>query len=83
MKRTNTCNELTAADNGKEVSLIGWVQSVRDHGGILFVDLRDRDGITQIVFHPEAANVYEKVQKLKDDMNLLREKIKAIDAENK
>ena len=60
MKRTNTCNELTAADKGKEVSLIGWVQSVRDHGGILFIDLRDRDGITQVVFHPEAANVYER-----------------------
>lgn len=67
MKRTNTCNELTAADKGKEVSLIGWVQSVRDHGGILFIDLRDRDGITQVVFHPEAANVYEKAQKLKDE----------------
>ena len=67
MKRTNTCNELTAADKGKEVSLIGWVQSVRDHGGILFIDLRDREGITQVVFHPEAKNVYEKAQKLKDE----------------
>jgi len=67
MKRTNTCNELTASDNGKEVMLIGWVQSVRDHGGILFIDLRDREGITQVVFHPEATNVYEKAQKLKDE----------------
>lgn len=67
MKRTNTCNELTAKDAGKEVTLIGWVKSVRDHGGILFVDLRDRDGITQIVFHPENSTVYEKAQKLKDE----------------
>ena len=67
MKRTNTCNELTSKDAGKEVTLIGWVKSVRDHGGILFVDLRDRDGITQIVFHPENAAVYEKAQKLKDE----------------
>jgi len=67
MKRTNTCNELTSADAGKEVSLIGWVQSVRDHGGILFVDLRDRDGITQAVFHPESKAVYEKAQRLKDE----------------
>ncbi len=67
MKRTNTCNELTLADKGKEVSLIGWVQSVRDHGGILFVDLRDRDGITQVVFHPETASVYQTAQKLRDE----------------
>lgn len=67
MKRTNTCNELTLADKGKDVSLIGWVQSVRDHGGILFIDLRDRCGVTQAVFRPEAAGVYEKAQKLKDE----------------
>ena len=66
MKRTNTCNELTAADKGKSVSLIGWVQSVRDHGGIIFVDLRDREGITQVVFHPECP-VYQTAQKLKDE----------------
>lgn len=66
MKRTNTCNELTAADNGKSVSLIGWVQSVRDHGGIIFVDLRDREGLTQAVFHPECP-VYQTAQKLKDE----------------
>lgn len=66
MKRSNTCNELTAADAGKSVSLIGWVQSVRDHGGIIFVDLRDREGVTQVVFHPESA-VYQAAQKLKDE----------------
>lgn len=67
MKRTHTCNQLTSADAGTEVTLIGWVESVRDHGGILFVDLRDREGITQVVFHPEVKNVYEKAQKLKDE----------------
>ena len=67
MKRTNTCNELTAANAGSDVVLIGWVNSVRDHGGILFVDLRDREGITQVVFHPDAKEVYEKAQKLKDE----------------
>lgn len=66
MKRTNTCNELTSADKGKSVTLIGWVQSVRDHGGIIFVDLRDREGITQVVFHPECT-VYRDAQKLKDE----------------
>lgn len=67
MKRTNTCNELTAADAGRDVVLIGWVNSVRDHGGILFVDLRDREGITQVVFHPDVKTVYEQAQKLKDE----------------
>ena len=66
MKRTNNCNELTASDKGRQVSLIGWVPSVRDHGGILFVDLRDREGITQIVFHPECP-AYGDAQKLKDE----------------
>jgi len=52
MRRTNTCGELTKKDVGKKVVLDGWTQSRRDHGGLIFIDLRDRHGLTQIVFDP-------------------------------
>ena len=54
-KRTHTNGELTLADNGKEVCLMGWVQYRRDHGGLIFIDLRDRYGLTQVVFSPDTA----------------------------
>jgi aspartyl-tRNA synthetase len=53
LRRSHSCNELRAADNGVEVVLMGWVQRRRDHGGLIFVDLRDREGLTQVVFNPE------------------------------
>ena len=52
MHRSHTCNELTAKNIGQEVILAGWVSNRRDHGGIIFIDLRDRYGLTQIVFDP-------------------------------
>ena len=53
-RRTRTCGELTRRNSSQQATLMGWVHRMRDHGGVLFVDLRDRYGITQIVFRPDA-----------------------------
>ncbi len=67
MKRTHNCSELRASNAGETVCLSGWVDSVRDHGGILFVDLRDREGLTQVVLDPQNTALKELFVKIKPE----------------
>jgi len=68
VRRTHTCFELTSKNIGESVVLSGWVHSKRDHGSLIFIDLRDRYGITQIVFNPEINNkIYLQAKNLKSE----------------
>lgn len=67
MLRSHTCGELRLPDEGKTVTLCGWVHRRRDHGGLIFVDLRDRYGFTQIVFHPEKKGTFAAAEKIRPE----------------
>ncbi len=65
-RRTHHCGELTASQIGESVTLCGWISRLRDHGGLIFINLRDRWGLTQAVIHPdEAGDIYSMAKRLK------------------
>jgi len=71
IKRTHYCGHLRAADAGKDVVLMGWVHRRRDHGGVIFVDLRDREGIVQVVFNPEVqADAHREAHRIRSEFVL-------------
>ncbi len=63
-KRTNTCGELTPVDIDKKVTLNGWVSQIRDLGGVIFINIRDRYGVTQLTFNPENSKAYDVAKQL-------------------
>ena len=68
LKRSHSCNDLAVENVGEVVTLMGWVLRRRDHGGVIFIDLRDRWGITQVVFNPEVhAEVHDKAHQLRSE----------------
>lgn len=66
-KRTHNCGELTAVNTGEEIILNGWVATRRDLGGVIFIDLRDRHGITQIVFNETDKELHERAEQLRGE----------------
>lgn len=71
MLRTHTCGELRKENGGQQVTLAGWVHSRRDHGGLIFIDLRDHYGVTQVVFHPDQKEAFAQAEQVRSEWVLL------------
>src|SRR5271154_1951981 len=82
LRRTHTCGELRAADAGQRAVLMGWVHRRRDLGGVIFIHLRDRDGVAQLVFHADTnADLHSKVDMLSSEYVIAAEGVVALRTE--
>ena len=66
-KRDHHCGQLTKQEAGQEVALCGWVATRRDHGGLIFIDLRDRSGVVQVVIDPAAGESFKKAEAVRSE----------------
>ena len=68
LRRTHRCGELRREQTSQQVVLMGWVHRRRDHGGLIFIDLRDREGMVQVVFNPQVAvDTHAKASRLRNE----------------
>ena len=65
--RSHYCGEVTKALLNESVKLTGWVHRRRDHGGVIFIDLRDREGLVQVVFHPDNKDIFKLAEALRNE----------------
>ncbi|MBN2700901.1 MAG: aspartate--tRNA ligase, partial [Methylothermaceae bacterium] len=65
--RTHRCGELNATHIGQEVELCGWVHRRRDHGGVIFIDLRDREGLVQVVVDPSMPEAFARAEEIRSE----------------
>ena len=68
--RTHYCGDLSAALVGQSVTLAGWAQRRRDHGGIIFIDLRDREGLAQVVCDPDRVDAFKTAERVRGEFVL-------------
>ena len=68
--RTHYCGQVNEALIGQTVSVAGWVSRRRDHGGVIFVDLRDREGLLQVVFDPDRAEIFREMERVRSEFVL-------------
>src|SRR5258706_10397041 len=68
--RTHYCGELSAALVGQTVTLAGWAHRRRDHGGVIFIDLRDREGLAQVVVDPDAKEAFHAAERVRGEFVL-------------
>ena len=71
--RSHCCGELNAAPVGEDVTLVGWVHRRRDHGGVIFIDIRDRTGIVQVVFDPDTRRSFRDRRAVRNEYVLAYE----------
>lgn len=67
MMRSHYCGQLNESLDGQEITLCGWVHRRRDHGGVIFLDVRDREGLAQVVFDPDRAETFATADKVRSE----------------